>query len=145
MHSHTHLQVEALKLQINFRQKVLDQSHQDKSVFKFSQNKKQHSIVKLKENLFKLLIDGESADGDGVPVNVPSEYDKFVTQPELLVGQQIQHQFKVNGELLWYEGRVMKHNTTTNEIEVQYDGEDNTCWFPLLEDMSAGELFVISK
>ena len=144
MHSRTHLQVGALKLQINFRRKVLDQSHPDKSVFKFSQNKRQHSIVKLKQNLFKLLIDGESADGNDVPVRVSSECDNFVTQPELLVGQRIRHQFEVDGELVWYEGRVMKHNTTTKEFEVQYDDEDDTYWFPLLEDMSAGELFVIS-
>ena len=38
----------------------------------------------------------------------------------------------------------MKHNTTTNVIVVHYNGEDDTYWFPLLEDMSAGELFVIS-
>ena len=137
------MQVGTLKLQINFRRKVLNQSHHDKSVFKFSQNKKQHSIVKLKENLLKLLIDGESAHDNDVPVYEPSESVNFETQPELLVGKQIRHQFEADGELTWYEGRVLKHNITTNEFEVQYDGEDGTYWFPLLEDMSAGELFVI--
>ena len=47
--------IRVLKLQINFRRKVLGQSHPDTSVFKFSQNRKQHSIDKLKSNLFLLL------------------------------------------------------------------------------------------
>lgn len=47
--------VKAVKVQIIFRRKVLGQSHPDSSVFKFSKNHKQHSIVVLKENLLKLL------------------------------------------------------------------------------------------
>lgn len=36
---------------------------------------------------------------------------------------------------------VLKMNS---EFEVIYDGEGDSYWFPLLEDLSAGELIVIS-
>ena len=53
--------VKLLKLQINFRRKVLSQTYSDLSVFKFSQNRKQFSVDQLKENLTKLLPSDEQA------------------------------------------------------------------------------------
>ena len=52
--------VKALKLQFNFRQKVLGQTHSDKCLFKFSHNGKQHSVEQLKSNLCKILEDQEN-------------------------------------------------------------------------------------
>ena len=46
---------EALKLQINFRKKVLGQNHPNKSIFKFSHNRKQYSVQQLTENLLVLV------------------------------------------------------------------------------------------
>ena len=133
--------IKVLKLQINFRRKILNQSHPDSSVFKFSQNRKQYSIDRLKHNLFRLLIEENPPDEDDIPVPSP---ENILAEPELLVGQRIRHQFKVNGKLSWYEGTVLKRNAVTNEFEVIYDGEDDTYWFPLLEDISTGDLLVCS-
>lgn len=142
----------ALKLQINFRHKVLCQSHHDNTVFKFSQNRKQHSADRLKQNLFQLLSDEELSmddleleDEDPVqcrPVQCPCRED-ILSQPELLVGLRIQHRFEVDGELSWFQGTVLKMNTTTKEFYVTYDGEDEPCWFSLLEDISAGDLLIL--
>ena len=57
--------VEALKVQINFRNKVLSQTHPNKDVFKFSCNRKQYSINQLKMNLLTLveaMHEGDSSD-----------------------------------------------------------------------------------
>ena len=45
----------ALQVQIKFRQLVLKQEYKDKSVFNFSQNRKQFSSAKLYSNLVKLI------------------------------------------------------------------------------------------
>lgn len=47
-----------LKLQINFRNKVLNQLPSSNSLFKFSHCKKQFSVEQLKNNLYKLLEEG---------------------------------------------------------------------------------------
>ena len=46
----------ALKSQISFRHKVLNQKNPDKSVFKFSHNRKQFSVAQVEKN--SLLIIG---------------------------------------------------------------------------------------
>lgn len=46
---------EALKLQINFRKKVLNQSHADKAVLQFSHNRQVFSVEQLKSNLLTRL------------------------------------------------------------------------------------------
>ena len=86
-----------LKLQINFRRKVLGQSDSDSSVFRFSQNRKQHSV---KQNLFQLLV-GPSNESDGLTLTSHARHEEVLTQPELLVGLRITHQFEVDGELSW--------------------------------------------
>ena len=48
--------VKILKLQIKYHHKVIEQTPPDTSVFKFSHNRKQHSIEQLKQNLYQLLI-----------------------------------------------------------------------------------------
>ena len=46
--------LEALKLQINFRNKVLNQSHAEEEVFQFSCNRQAFSVEQLTDNLSKL-------------------------------------------------------------------------------------------
>ena len=89
--------------------------------------------------------DESLSDDSTVPVRVsPIEHDEILGQPSLLVWQRIRHKFEVVGKPQWYEGTVLNHNTNTSEFKVIYDGEDDTYWFPLLEDMSKGELFVVA-
>ena len=86
--------VKLLKLQINFRRKVLCQTYSDKSVFKFSQNRKQFSVDQLQANLYKLLPSEE----DGSPTT--SSLNQVLEHPECLVGQRINHWFEVKGEFV---------------------------------------------
>jgi E1A/CREB-binding protein len=56
--------VKALKAQINFRRKVLEQTHSDKDLFVFSKNRKPLSIEELISNLQKLLPESEESAGE---------------------------------------------------------------------------------
>ena len=114
--------IKALKLQINFRRKVLGQSHPDKSVFLFSHNRKQHSVDQLKKNLYQLLAVGEE--------NPIISIEDVVQQPKLLVGCRIKHRFETDQELVWYEGTVLQMDSETKEFQVAYD--DDICCFPLM-------------
>lgn len=66
---------------------------------------KEIEVVGLWMNRDQLLIDEENPpDENDVPVPLPQCHEDILTQPELLVGQRIRHQFEVDGNLLWYEG-----------------------------------------
>ncbi len=72
-----------LKSQLNFRRKVLNQSHTDKFVFQFSANRRVFTIEELSQNLFKLLpleIDPHSPSNDDI-----------INDPELLIYRRIEH------------------------------------------------------
>jgi len=113
---------EALKLQINFRNKVLGQTHPNKHVFKFSQNRKQYSMNQLKINLLTLVETMHGGDSSDIPTvtaqtqgvgNSQSEcrptlatacsdtrwerptMEEIVKNPVLRVGKKIRHQFEV--------------------------------------------------
>ena len=128
--------MKAPKLQINFRRKVLGQSHPDKSFFLFSHNRKQHSVDQLKKNLYQLLAVGEE--------NPTISIEDVVQQPELLVGCRVKHRFETDRELVWYERTVLQMNSETQEFQVAYDNEDDICCFPLLDDIASGDLLISS-
>ena len=73
-----------LKLQINFRHKVLGQTHPDGTVFRFSQGGKKFTNEQLQDNLYKLLATEEDLN--------PSLED-VLKRTQLLVGQRIKHRF----------------------------------------------------
>ena len=102
--------IKILKLQINFRNKVLKQLPSINSLFKFSQNKKQFTVEQLKHNLCKLL---EQESSRRTPMSCSLE--EIVVNPHLLVGQRIRQRFKVeeSSELVWYFGTVLKMNPST--------------------------------
>ena len=92
---------EALKLQINFRRKVLGQHHQEKSVFLFSHGGRQHSLAQLTENLLKLLPSNKQA----LPIQ------QFIDDPARLVNKRIEHLFDTEeGGLQWYNGTVIGYD-----------------------------------
>uniref|UniRef100_A0A1X7UAB5 Uncharacterized protein n=1 Tax=Amphimedon queenslandica TaxID=400682 RepID=A0A1X7UAB5_AMPQE len=125
---------EALKLQINFQNKVLKEKHSRKDVFKFSHNGRQFSVAELKLNLLLLM---------GVSEGSNNQLSQVTLNPELLVGKKIKHCFEVGEELVWYTGTVLSMNPETMEFEVQYDDEDNVCFFTLLDDISSGDLVLL--
>ena len=47
--------VAALKLQLDFRKKVLEQKHADKTLFFITKNKRQLTVEEISENLCQLL------------------------------------------------------------------------------------------
>lgn len=126
---------EALKLQINFRRKVLGQAHQDKNLFYFSHNRKPLSDNQLKLNLFRLLPQMDHVQQYINPEEIASD-------PDLLIYRCIEHQFDYEGELKWFCGTVLGYNKDTQEYRVQYDNEDEIYSFTLLDDIKNNELHV---
>lgn len=96
--------VKSLKLQIKFRRKVLCQTYPDLSVFKFSCNGKQLSVDQLEANLYKLL------PTDEINLTTPLTLDQVLLCPSKLVGQEINHRFEEDGELVWYKGTVKNYD-----------------------------------
>ena len=132
--------VKALKLQLNFRQKVLGQTHSDKCLFKFSHNGKQYSVEQLKSNLCKILEDQENHSSSCENILTDTSIVKqILLQPQLLVGKRIKQRFNEDGKLVWYEGTVLSMSET-REYEVIYDEDDIYC-FSLLNDN--GDLVVL--
>ena len=133
-----------LKVQIKFRQKVLVQSHPDSSIFKFSSHGKAHSVEKLKENLCTLLTDKDPVESP-TPEEGSLLHTDILLQPELLIGRRIKHRFEVDGDLVWYAGVVQQHNYVTSEFQVTYDGEEDLCWFTLLDDIRTASIMKALK
>ena len=65
-------------------------------------------------------------------------------QPDLLVGKRIKHRFQVDGKLVWYEGTVLHLDFKTYEFQIIYDSEDDICVFSLLNDISSGDIIILS-
>lgn len=61
---------------------------------------------------------------------------------ESLVGRKVLHQFEVNNEERWFSGFIITYNPQTHLHEIVYDGEEEHCFFNLMEDLSKGELVV---
>lgn len=108
---------------------MLRQVHENSDVFKFSKNKRQLTVPQLMQNLL-MLIDN----------SVSSTNHMIMTHPELLVGKRIRHCFQVEDELVWFNGTVINLNPVSMEYEIQYDGEEDTCSFTLLDDIVSGDL-----
>lgn len=133
---------EVLKLQINFRHKVLSQTHPNKDVFKFSHNRKQYCVSQLKENLF-LLIGVDEDEEPPISSDDNNQLEDTVLHPEYLIGKKIKHRFQVGKDLVWYNGTVLNMNSKTREYQVKYEGEDDICCFALLDDIPRGDLIVL--
>ena len=123
--------LQALKLQIKFRDKVLNQTHSDKSLFRFSHKGKQQTVNHLTKNLCELFGD---TGAPSLPEQVPPSLKMIMIQTELLIGQQIKHRFEVDKRLVWYDGRVAELDKDTGLFEVIY-GENEVCHFNVIEDL----------
>ena len=126
--------IAALKLQINFRKKVLCQLYPDKSVFAFSSGGRSYTISELTNNLQKLTI----------PVDSKPKLtaDDIFNDPYTLVYRRIEHLFLCDADLKWFKGTVIGYNSETCEFRVVYDGEEEEFSYQLLEDLLNGELII---
>ena len=88
-------------------------------------------------------------DKDPVESPTPEEgsllHTDILLQPELLIGRRIKHRFEVDGDLVWYAGVVQQHNYVTSEFQVAYDGEEDLCWFTLLDDIRTASIMKALK
>ena len=142
--------VKAIKSQINYRHRVLCQTHDNRSLFKFSSNRKALSIEQLKNNLHELVSSFNHSDSIENPHTEPQRCDQDpacssleVADPDcILVGKRIRHRFEDDGELTWFDGEVIA-KVNGNQFEVLYDGDDTVYCFELLDDMRNGDLIVI--
>lgn len=132
--------LDALKSQITFRRKVLDQTCAEKEVFQFSSNHQAFSIEKLTENLLKLFP--TSGETSNAPISDLSS-ETLRKDPELLIYRRIKHLFDCDDNEVWYEGTVLGYNDETEEYTIAYDKEDSVYEFNLLEDLDCGDLIVL--
>ncbi len=58
-----------------------------------------------------------------------------LVHPKLLIGQRIKHRFDIEGELVWYDGQVIKFNNQTREFEVIYDKDEGSFCNTLMDDI----------
>ena len=132
----------ALKAQLRFRKKVLQQQHQDESVFAFSSKEKgQFTSTILCENLLQLVqscVSLEQSCASLEPISGSSESS--------LTGKCIQHNFKEpDGAIKAYEGRIISQVPGFEEwYNVVYTLEPDVVYtFKLTEDLKNGDLKII--
>ena len=114
--------LQALKAQIDFRKKVLEQNPVNKSIFCLSRNKKKLSVDEVCSNFCKLFP----------PM---SGYDK-----EGLIGKRIKHKWNVDGTEKWYFGTILDVVAATDDWHnVRYDDEQ-VLSLNLLLDIEKGDL-----
>lgn len=115
-----------LREQINVRKKVFKQSIN----IPFSVRRKQRPLSDIIRE-FSALLQCESS----------TDSTRSFTS-ESLVGQEVVHRFEVDGEEKWFSGFIVSYNPRTHLHEIAYDGEEEHCFFNLLEDLSNGDLCV---
>ena len=119
--------LQALKTQLHFRSKVLEQKYPEKDVFFLSKNKKKLTVDEVTQNLIKLLTPPPSSNA---------------ANQESLVGKRIRHRWKESDESeQWYYGRILSLVPGTDDwFNVAYDGESEILSLNLLLDIEKGDL-----
>jgi hypothetical protein len=116
-------ELRALKAQLDFRKKVLEQVCIDKSVFCLSKNRTKLSVDEVCSNLCKLFQPASSNDQEG------------------LIGKRIRHRWNVNGSEQWYLGTILDIVPGTDDwYNVKYDDEDQVLSLNLHIDIDKGDL-----
>lgn len=133
---------QSLKAQLRFRKTVLQQHApaSDKDIFKFStKSKGQLNSKALRENLLKLINEAAAVECSSLPVHGGAE------NPINLVGKCIDHQFKEDGQLVTYSGKVVSTVPGFPEwFNVVYNNEPDVVYsYKLLEDFGNGDLKIL--
>ena len=123
----------ALKTQLNFRKKILQQTHPSKTIFQFSHKGHQYTVDEMKQNLSELLPDAEQP-----------RQSQLSCQDDL-TGKLIQHRWIVEGESGWFSGTILRKvavcETSNMWYNILYDGEENIV--TLEKDIEAGDIVCI--
>ena len=127
----------ALKAQLRFRKRVLEQQHPDKSVFAFSSKEKgQFTSNMLFQNLLQLLVQSGACNGPAPPRSCDDS----------LADKSIQHNFKESdGTVKAYEGKVISQVPGFADwYNVVYTEEPDVVYtFKLADDLKNGDLKVL--
>ena len=127
--------LKALKTQLDFRRKVLEQTGQ-KEIFCMSKNRRKCSVDEVVGNLATLFTPSCCE-----PVTHPSS--PFVATQESLIGKRICHKWRESdgSENLYYGKILSLVPGTTDWFNVQYDGEDIVLSLNLFLDIERGDLY----
>ena len=126
--------LKALKLQLDFRKKVLEQNG-PKEVFYMTRHKKKLTVEEVVQNLLTLLSAATNHTSNRT-------VSPFIASQESLVGRRISHKWKgTDGyEQLYYGTILSLVPGTTDWFNVIYDGEDTVLSLSLFTDIEKGDL-----
>ena len=126
--------LKALKCQLDFRKKVLEQKG-PKEVFYMSKNRRKLTVDEVIGNLLSLISPSHR------PL-VTSSPSPFVATQESLVGRRICHKWRESdGSESLYYGRILSVVPgTTDWFNVIYDSEDTVLSLNLFTDIEKGDL-----
>ena len=129
--------LKALKCQLDFRKKVLEQQA-PKEVFFLSKNKKKLTCDEVVKNLLTLLAVSSITDAT-------QTFSPFRASQESLVGKRIRHRWKdSDGTDQWYYGNILSLVPGTNDwFNIQYDGEEVILSLNLFVDIEKGDLDIV--
>ena len=131
-------QKEALKTQLRFRKVVLQQTHPDPTVFKFSQKDiGQFSSKILQQNLVSLLSAAEQCE------EATQSYDN--SEFASLEGSRMHQRFCEDIDIVVYTGEVIFRVPGFPEwFNIVYEKEPGIVYtYKLMEDIAAGDLEII--
>ena len=75
-----------------------------------------------------------------------SESSKFIKDPGSLVGRDVTHKFEVDetGEIKWYHSTVIGYDLATKLHQIEYEDEEEHCYFDLTLDQLNGDFKVLN-
>ena len=119
-----------IREQVNIRKKVLGQ----KINVPFSNKGKRRPLADIMEQFSTHLLPCSASTCTSSPVH----------SSESLVGRRVSHKFEVDEEEKWFTGYVLSYNAGTNQHEITYEEDEEHFFFNLFEDISNGDLIVLS-
>ena len=118
-----------LREQINVRKKVFKEGVN----IPFTSKGKQRPL----SDIIKEFSAHLECEGPSSAFNTTRKYTS-----ESLVGRRVLHRFQVDNEERWFSGFIVTYNPRAHLHEIAYDGEEEHCFFNLVEDLSKGDLVV---
>lgn len=107
-----------MKTQLDFRKKVLQQTHPNKVIFQLSHQCHHFTVDEMKSNLSQLLPEKEQTRRQSDQVSCTTN----------LTGRWIQHRWIVEGESEWFSGTILGQVAAGESVgmwyNIMYEGED---------------------
>lgn len=129
--------LKALKTQLDFRKKVLQQTNPNKIIFQLSHQGHHFTVDEMKRNLCQLLPEKEQTRRQGSDVTCTST----------LSGRQIQHRWIVEGESEWFSGiilnKVVADASAGLWYNIKYEGEDEIVTLDIKKDIESGDIILL--